>query len=206
MPNPDIDKIIDKDTNETYPIKNTNTWRPVRLFPSWTTPEVDLLDSTPTNGLRFIGGDNVLLQHSPPAEGNPWGEIIINGLVDPPGDLITDNTPAAVSLASSNNWQCLAPNEPIIQATPNSIWFFQIALEYESNATGLRGIGLNGSNSTAPGVIFKNQTNAVNGAVTNMTFSSVVSPSAATNYYIWARQNSGASLNVAYRYRVFRIR
>ena len=209
MPNPDIDKIIDKDADETYPIKNTNTWRGIKYVHSEGETAKELLDNSAPpvvgNYVIFEAGENVEINTGPLLPGVPSNELIFKAKDTKPTDFGTDSTPAAVSLASSNDWQCLTPNTPILQAPAGSIWIFQIALEYQSNSTGLRGIGINGSNTTAPGVIFKQQINAVSGAVTDMVFCSFVAPAADTNYYIWARQNSGQALNVAYRYRVTRI-
>ena len=121
-----------------------------------------------------------------------------------PGAINTDNTPAAISVASSNDWQCLLLT-PIIEAAAGELWLFEIAAEFQSNATGLRGIGLSNSNTTAPSVIFKNQHNAVSGAVTDISLTSFAQPTNGANYYIWVRQNSGSNLNVTYRYRTVKL-
>lgn len=121
-----------------------------------------------------------------------------------PGAINTDNTPAAISVVSSNDWQCLL-NTPIIEAGAGELWLFEIAAEFQSNATGLRGIGLSTSPTTAPSVIFKNQYNAVSGAVTDISLTSFVQPTNGANYYIWVRQNSGSNLNVTYRYRTVKL-
>ena len=117
-----------------------------------------------------------------------------------------DSSPAAVPLASGSNWQCIS-NASIFTAQAGQVWLFQIALEYQGNASGLRGIGLSGSTTSAPTVIFKQQVPAVttSGTVTNLTLCSFVAPSSTTSYYIWGRQNSGSSLNVTYRYRAIRL-
>lgn len=117
-----------------------------------------------------------------------------------------DSSPAAVLLASGSNWQCIS-NAPIFTAQAGQVWLFQIALEYQGNASGLRGVGLSGSTTTAPTVIFKQQVPAVttSGTVTNLTLCSFVAPTSTTSYYIWGRQNSGSSLNVTYRYRAIRL-
>ena len=121
-----------------------------------------------------------------------------------PGAINTDNTPAAISVASSNDWQCLL-NTPVIEAGAGELWLFEIAAEFQSNATGLRSIGLSNSNTTAPSVIFKNQHNAVSGAVTDISLTSFAQPTNGANYYIWVRQNSGSNLNVTYRYRTVKL-
>ena len=121
-----------------------------------------------------------------------------------PGALNTDNTPAAISAASSNDWQCLL-NTPIIEAAAGELWLFEIAVEFQSNATGLRGIGLSNSPTTAPSVIWKKQINAVSGAVTDISLTSFAKPTNGANYYIWVRQNSGSNLNVTYRYRTVKL-
>ena len=121
-----------------------------------------------------------------------------------PGAMNTDNTPAAISVASSNDWQCLL-NTPVIEARAGELWLFEIAAEFQSNATGLRGIGLSNSPTTAPSVIWKKQINAVSGAVTDISLTSFAQPTNGANYYIWVRQNSGSNLSVTYRYRTVKL-
>lgn len=168
-------------------------------------------NETIAGDLFFNGGQNGLTsQLSGKQDALTAGSNIqINGTTisatdTKPGDFETDNSPAAISVSSSNDWQVLT-NTPIIQAAAGELWLFQIAAEFQSNATGLRGIGLNSLTTTAPGIIFKNQENAVSGAVTDIVLCSFVKPSAAANYYIWVRQNSGSNLNVTYRYRVVKL-
>ena len=124
-----------------------------------------------------------------------------------PRDGQYDNTPTAVSVSSSTDWSCIAPNDPICTAPAGSIWIISVALQYPSNTTGFRSIAIASTNtgSTAPPAIMQQTVAPANGAATNLIFTTFVAPSAATTYYVWGRQNSGASRNVTYRYRAIRI-
>lgn len=154
---------------------------------------------TDDTDINLVDGANVSIN-------NVNGDFEISATDTKPSNMTTDNSPAAVSVGSSNNWQCITSSF-IFSAQAGEVWLVQIALQFQANASGLRGIGLNGSNSTEPSVIFKHQVPAVttSGTVTNLTFCSFVKPSSNTNYYIWARQNSGQSLNVTYRYRAIKL-
>lgn len=175
------------DNTEVDYIKNKPTLAPVA-----TSGDYNDLTNQPTfktiNNVDIVGTGNITTPDTKPSNGT------------------YDSSPAAVPLGTGNNWQCIS-NTPIFTAQAGQVWLFQIALEYQGNATGLRGIGLSGSSTTAPTVIFKQQIPAVttSGTVTNLTLCSFVAPSSTTSYYIWGRQNSGSSLNVTYRYRAIRL-
>jgi len=160
------------------------------------TTEINPNDAT---NLNLVAGSNMSIT----ANGS---DVTFDATDTKPSNGTYDSSPAAVPLASGSNWQCIS-NAPIFTAQAGQVWLFQIALEYQGNASGLRGIGLSGSSTTAPTVIFKQQVPAVTttGTVTNLTLCSFVAPTSTTSYYIWGRQNSGSSLNVTYRYRAIRL-
>jgi len=121
-----------------------------------------------------------------------------------PTGFVTDSTPSAISVSSSNDWKCLSTT-PFLQVGAGELWMFEVALEIQSNATGYRGIGVSNSTTSSPSVIWKQQVPAVSGAVTNLVLPSFAKPTNGASYYIWVRQNSGSTLSVTYRYRAVRL-
>ena len=142
----------------------------------------------------LTAGDNIQISNN-----------VISATDTKPANITTDNTPAAVSVPSNTSWSAIS-NTPFIQARAGEIWLFQIALQFPSNSSGFRGIGVANATDATPSVVFQNTVAPANGAATNLTFASFVAPSSNTNYYIMVRQNSGSALNVAYRFRADRIR
>lgn len=142
----------------------------------------------------LTAGDNVQIVNN-----------VISATDTKPSNPVYDNTPAAVSIPSSTNWQAISQT-PFLQVGAGEIWIFQIALQFPSNTNGFRSIGVSSVTDTAPSVIFQNTVAPANGAATNLTFTSFVATSSNTNYYIMVRQNSGSALNVTYRFRADRIR
>lgn len=120
------------------------------------------------------------------------------------GNLLTDSTPAAISLPSSSSWQNLS-SSPILEAEAG-VYLVQVVLSFASNSTGYRGVGINTSTTTAPSIIFTNITPAANGVATAISLTTLISPLAGTKYYLWARQNSGSNLNVTPRFRMIKLR
>ena len=122
-----------------------------------------------------------------------------------PSTLYTDNTPSAISVPSSTSWQLLT-NTPLLTAPDGGLWIVQVSVSFTSNSTGYRGVGISNSTTVTPAVIGSEQITAVNGAVTNMSFTTLLQPVSGTSYYIWVRQNSGSALNVTYRYKYVRLK
>ena len=190
MPNPNIDKIKDIDAGEEYAINDT--WRPIYI-------KDEDMENEP---LHLIQGRNIILSYLGPELDH--GDVTIHAIDTKPTDYETNETAPAVSMPTGGNWQ-LVTNDPILYAEENELWLIIVALEYQSNATGIRGVGISDDPGTAPPIIYKNQVNAVNGAVTNLTFATFIKPTQSSNFYIWGRQDSGQNLNVTYRTRVVRL-
>lgn len=198
-------------TGDYADLTNKPTIPAAQVQSDWTqadNTEVDYIKNKPTLAAVATSGDynDLINKLSAGANISISASNEISATDTKPSNGTYDSSPAAVPLASGSNWQCIS-NAPIFTAQAGQVWLFQIALEYQGNASGLRGIGLSGSTTTAPTVIFKQQVPAVttSGTVTNLTLCSFVAPTSTTSYYIWGRQNSGASLNVTYRYRAIRL-
>ena len=155
--------------------------------------------------INFIPGSNIQIETADASNATNW---TFSATDTKPNSVITDNTPDPVPIASSMSWSCIYTT-PIVQATANSIWLIYVCGQFPNNTNGFRGVGIGTTNSgaTGPGGAIMQQTVApANGAATNILVSTFVSPTQNTNYYIWARQNSGDNtMKITYRYRAVRI-
>ncbi len=99
-----------------------------------------------------------------------------------------------MGLASSGTWSKMASFH-----VAAGIWLVSVALQYPSNATGIRGIGIYAGTSTSPtdvsGVKYQQTVNAVNGAATNIVLTIPLQVATERDILIMGRQTSGSSMD-----------
>lgn len=210
MPNPDIDKIIDKDANETYPIKNTNTWRGVKYQPDAYSNVQTLLDTQapPPEGnyIIFVAGDNVSLSPGPALPGGQSTALIIHANdtkptgYDKSGDK-TDN------VSNSASWSILSS-----VAITKGKWLVNYGANFPSlgsGNTGHCGVGVSASSTatTAPPVYLRQTAQRITqDNYTTLSGAGVYDCTTDTaTLYLKVRQTSGQTLSVEGRLHVIKI-
>lgn len=173
----------------TISATDTNTHRPI------TVNGTGFLGNNTTT-LNFVTGSNILLSPSN-------GSLTISASDTKPHDLIVDSSPAAVNVDSSTSWKIIASFTGLDR---DSLYLVSVAIQWQSNATGFRGIGISNSVSSADpmGIIFQNTVAAANGAATNMTMTTFFTPTNGEISLV-GRQNSGSSKTCTYRYRFIKL-
>lgn len=176
----------DYDDLTNKPTIPTNTWRPIELN------DVQIASSNPVKPLNIIAGDAISITH---ATGQQDENITISSF-QPDYYGYNDSFTDVTGLASGGTWQPLASF-----SRANGIWLLSVAIQYPSNSTGYRGIGLNVSGSTNPtdvtGIRYQQTVQAANGAATNLVLTIPVTLSTPRTIYIMGRQNSGSAMGTA---------
>lgn len=154
------------------------------------------------SAVNFIPGSNVQITSvmNSSATAADW---TFSATDTKPHDMVTDSTPAAINVDSSTSWKIITSFTALDR---DALYLISVALQWQSNATGFRSIGISNSVSSADpiGIIFQNTVAAANGAATNMTMTAFLTPTNGELSLV-GRQNSGSSKTCSYRYRFIKL-
>lgn len=103
---------------------------------------------------------------------------------------------------SSGSWQVVYSTAQY----PIGTYLVEYGGGFASNATGYRAVGINTDNSSFSANRWTPTAAAVNGQQTRMTVFRIYNITSASNFYVWAYQNSGSSLTLQAYIRVVRLK
>lgn len=188
-------------SNKTTYVKNNqnalfsalNTYNGEELVVgSWNSGAIGMYDNKDKRNVLVRNGTNVYMNNSILTVPDSGAAVFSVGLRVQNhdsiiGTVIERNLASAVSLPNNTSKAILS------QSIPAGTWVITCRVRFPSNATGRRVANLSQTSGDGSQVAVLT---AINGAVTTLTFTEIVSVSSATTYYLNAYQNSGGALSM----------
>lgn len=159
---------------------------------SWNNGAIGMYDNKDERNILVRNGTNVYMNNSILTVPDSGAAVFSVGLRVQNhdsiiGTVIERNLASAVSLPNNTSKAILS------QSIPAGTWVITCRVRFPSNATGRRVANLSQTSGDGSQVAVLT---AINGAVTTLAFTEIVSVSSATTYYLNAYQNSGGALSM----------